>query len=646
MAVVIGSKFNPFNMQELVAPVEAATNEHNLMEQQLGELSAKNSSVKSLISANDVEVLDKYNTFTQALNDSATSLLKQGLTPSTRQNFIDLRNRYGQEILPIEQAAQTKRNLIEEQRKYKMANPSAIMSADISQMSLQDIINNPNVTYDVVVGDEVTKRVAQSVSPYSKLMLTNPEEFKNINGGQFLQRVLTTGLSPKDVQDAMSGEGPEVIRNIVQSAIQDTGVQNWSDPKAIDIITNYANRGITASMGSSKVDLQDNLDYKLAMQDLYDRRALMRRGSNIEEEVIPTDQNLSVAGYQREILDYTGDPIQSVRNTFLQALEAPQNQGTIRYKDTTSGEEKELNSLQASQLLYKKKSESSAITNELNQLDKNFKLNSAEYITKDRPRLSPDYGENKDKAKELIAKQKALQEDIDQLQKGKLSKTKLGAATFTTEEDPLMKKLVDQFGKEALNMPMDKLKQYLVDTEKSKPNAIETIRYNMTTQAPQWESYNTHFSDELVNSIDRKLEKNITPDIWEIDPKTHRVTDKKVSGDAIKKALTSYKKDKDGYKKSLVELSIDPLAQIDSERPIIMMQIAGKLFAVDAKEFGSQYYDAIAPYWNSARESYRKNDDKGANEVIKEGIHKFLSTSLKYMPRPSTTSKDAGFQIQ
>ena len=148
--------FTPFTFEQMLKPMAMYTEEYNAIQDSLGELATKADMFSKL--ATDPETQAMYKKYSNDLAAQAESLAKQGLTPASRQGLINMKKRYASEITPIEQAYTKREELVKEQRKLKTANPSIMFDTDFSTVSLNDIINNPAISYSSVSGDDLYKK--------------------------------------------------------------------------------------------------------------------------------------------------------------------------------------------------------------------------------------------------------------------------------------------------------------------------------------------------------------------------------------------------------------------------------------------------------------------------------------------------------
>jgi hypothetical protein len=175
-SLVINSQFKPFSYQEMLAPTLMATQAHQELENQYGELATKASVWEEMANEQtDPYAYKMYKTYANDLEEQAGQLAREGLTPASRQNMLKMKQRYSRDIVPIEQAYKRRQELIDEQRKALMANPSLMYDVDFSMTSLDDLISNPNMSYTSVSGDDLYKKGKEAaISSSSRLLEVMP----------------------------------------------------------------------------------------------------------------------------------------------------------------------------------------------------------------------------------------------------------------------------------------------------------------------------------------------------------------------------------------------------------------------------------------------------------------------------------------
>ena len=175
-SLVVNSKFQPFSFERYIQPYQMYGEAYKEIENQYGELATKASIWDKLANEQtDSKAYRMYKTYSDELKDKASKLAREGLNASSRQELLNMRNRYSQDIVPIEKAYNQRSKLAEEQRKLRAANPSIMFDRDFSLISLNDLLDNPELSYTPVSGDDLYKKGKEAaISASSRMMNVSP----------------------------------------------------------------------------------------------------------------------------------------------------------------------------------------------------------------------------------------------------------------------------------------------------------------------------------------------------------------------------------------------------------------------------------------------------------------------------------------
>lgn len=258
-SLVIGSKFRPFSYSEILAPIEAATTEHRAIEEGLGEMSAKAGMWDKLANQqSDPVAYAQYKTYADDLTKQADLLARQGLTPESRRGLLDMKRRYSNEITPIEVAATKREELTKAQREAIQKDPSLMFNIDYGTASLDDLINNPNATYNTISGSELSKRASMMASNLAKTIQENPQ-YQSILGGQYFQQMQQLGYTPQQVMQTIMNDpnAPSELKQVADTVWQEAGLDTW-DQATQTRARDYINAGLYDAIGTQKFDTQGN----------------------------------------------------------------------------------------------------------------------------------------------------------------------------------------------------------------------------------------------------------------------------------------------------------------------------------------------------------------------------------------------------
>lgn len=271
MQLVINSKFRPFSYDELVKPLMQYKEAYDKVEADYSNLAAQTEVWKNVVNqTQSPEAYAMYNKYATALNE-ITEDFSKGMTLQNRSQLLNMKRRYASDIVPIATAATRRKELADEQRKLSAQDPTRIWQHNANEMGLDELIKNPSADYgQSVSGATLTTQVANAASALAKEFRNNPEELKKIAGGQYYEYVKQRGFSSKAVLDAILNDpnASPVLTNLVESAIDSTGIKNWGDREALNRARQYANQGLWKAVGEAQVQNLDNKDYMNPVQKL------------------------------------------------------------------------------------------------------------------------------------------------------------------------------------------------------------------------------------------------------------------------------------------------------------------------------------------------------------------------------------------
>lgn len=175
-SLVVNSKFQPFSFDRYLQPYQIYGQNYKEIEEQYTDLSTKAGIWDGLANEQtDLRTYKMYKTYANDLENQASQLASEGLNAVSRKNMLNMRARYSKEIIPIEQAYNQRSKLAEEQRKLRAANPSIMFDRDFSSISLDDLLDNPELSYTSVSGDDLYKKGKEAaISASSRMMNVSP----------------------------------------------------------------------------------------------------------------------------------------------------------------------------------------------------------------------------------------------------------------------------------------------------------------------------------------------------------------------------------------------------------------------------------------------------------------------------------------
>ena len=281
-SLVVNSRFRPFEYQELLAPVLLATQAHHELEDKYADLATK-ASVWDGLTAGSEKAHKMYTDYARALEEAADELSRYGLTPTSRQDMLNMRNRYGKEIVPIENAYKTRKEQAEKQADKIAKDPTYRYRQKANELSLDKYIDNPNldVTTEGISGAFITSQVSQAVKHLKDQLLEQGKGDLSSLGLPFqYERVLRYGPSQEDINKALRGDPDAlpILTNAVNNAIAASGVKDWGDQSALDFAKYHAGIGLYDSMGKTELkNYTDDYGKSVALETLRHNNAMKEK---------------------------------------------------------------------------------------------------------------------------------------------------------------------------------------------------------------------------------------------------------------------------------------------------------------------------------------------------------------------------------
>lgn len=289
--IINGTRFTPFSFDEMLKPMAIYGQEYRVQQDALSELATKSNIWEGMANEqSDPYAYKVYKKYADDLEVQAGQLAREGLSPTSRQGMLQMKQRYSKEITPIETAYKRREELAAEQRKALAQNPTLRYQRMARTMSLDDFIKNPSLDYGKSYsGALLTQQVSQAATAFQKA-LTDKGKLKGLGLPYQYERMLQYGATPAQVmaamsQDAQQGDSEAVkfLRGITEQVLKSSGVADWADDATMEEFRAFANQGLYSAIGQTKID---NFTDQFSMKDALDARQHARQvaAQKAEEE--------------------------------------------------------------------------------------------------------------------------------------------------------------------------------------------------------------------------------------------------------------------------------------------------------------------------------------------------------------------------
>lgn len=281
--LVINSKFQPFSFERYIQPYQIYGEAYKEIEDQYGELATKANVWDEMANEQtDPYAYKMYKTYSNDLEEQAGQLAREGLTPASRQNMLRMKQRYSSDIVPIEQAYKRRQELIDEQRKSLAQDNTLMFDRNASMLSLDDLIKNPQLTYQSYSGATLAKQVGTAAQNLAKEMRENPRKWRSILGNQYFETIMQHGYRPEEIIQVLQNDSnaSSILKGIVEDAVGSSNIASWGDQDTLNRAYEYARQGLWNAVGETQYQTIQNQDYLNPLQELQKK--------NLEKQLNPT----------------------------------------------------------------------------------------------------------------------------------------------------------------------------------------------------------------------------------------------------------------------------------------------------------------------------------------------------------------------
>ena len=302
--LVANTTFQPFTYQELIAPIQTMSDYHEKLANEYDTLS-KQADLLEVMGQNDRDknsrVYDQYKNYSDSLRKEADDLYRFGLNAESRQRLSDLRRRYNSEIVPIQNAWETRKQERDAQMKARMTNPDLRFTRDASDTDLKYYINNPMGGYNVVDLNKVSAQMASMAKTLSN-QIRSGMKVEGID--PLTYRVISqSGLDPNLINawaQNPDGNTSPALTNMMNQILEANGLNReefLNSPngatirqEAIDAIK----RGAWSAIGEDKEHIRTNEIRKMQMEEDKEVNAYRRKKAIDGEDSHPNNKHVPI----------------------------------------------------------------------------------------------------------------------------------------------------------------------------------------------------------------------------------------------------------------------------------------------------------------------------------------------------------------
>lgn len=220
--------FNPLSFDELVKPLNMYKEYYDENEKAITEMRSQADLWDEIMkSEGDTDLANKYNQYSQGLNDAAQQL-SNGMSYNLRKQIQDLRVKSAM-VKQIENAYTLRAKDIDTYNELMLKDPSRIGAFDPSQRSLNDYMRGPVTNEYGVSGD----RLYSLGNARAKAMSAQRDKFADpvsALGKQYFELKQKKGFSDEEITQMLKDNNPTIFNEIDRIIQQEgTSLNNASD---------------------------------------------------------------------------------------------------------------------------------------------------------------------------------------------------------------------------------------------------------------------------------------------------------------------------------------------------------------------------------------------------------------------------------
>lgn len=274
--LVINSQFNPFSYEELMAPVLMATQTHQQLENEYGNLAAQaNELYRKLNAERDKKSVATYNSYMSALDSLASQLASKGLDQSSRRNAISANTNYHKHIIPIIEGYNRRAAAEKAQQEMLSKDPTHLYARMAKDLSVDDFVDDQ--TLDVLSENYSGELLTQQVRTAAADILRQNRKVGGLRGMGIpykYEQMFHNGKTEEEVVRTMmeSGDADPFLQSVLDTVMNNSGIANWStikgnlnDPTYRRAL-GFAKRGLSAAIGGNNWKyFDDNYNMQLGL---------------------------------------------------------------------------------------------------------------------------------------------------------------------------------------------------------------------------------------------------------------------------------------------------------------------------------------------------------------------------------------------
>ena len=267
--LVSNATFRPFSFEEYVKPYQMYGEAYKEIETNIVDLETQAGKWDKLANEqSDPKTHATYKAYADELRSQAEQLARYGMSPDLRRRASTMRGRYAKEIEPIEVQYNKREQMRERQHQEQVASHGTLMfDNDFNNMSLDKMMDNPNMTYNFVSGEQITADVAARVlakvndmDEDIKIGEAQGSPTNKVGDKAFVKSTKRKGYKLEDVYKVINNEADA---DPYLKSVYDSVAEQYKDNPAYDAnrAKPYIDKGLLTGIMGSESNLIGNPNF-------------------------------------------------------------------------------------------------------------------------------------------------------------------------------------------------------------------------------------------------------------------------------------------------------------------------------------------------------------------------------------------------
>lgn len=266
-------QYNPISFDDMIKIPTMVVEEHDKQEEMISTMLEEASKWEKLKeSAIDKESYEQYQSYENKLKQQADNLARYGINANSKKDIYKLKGEYNKTIQPLSDAYDYRQKMIEEQRQHNK-DGRYMYDIDFSNVSLQDIIKNPSMTYSSIDLEDARTQGKLAGEQASKSHVIDPT-YQLVMGNQYYAMTQQYGYTPEEAATKLADEN-STLSTYVDNIMKSYNTDGFSKEQK-EALRNRITVGMIEGVSyGEKVDLRENKNYLSA----HDRNVLAMQQS-------------------------------------------------------------------------------------------------------------------------------------------------------------------------------------------------------------------------------------------------------------------------------------------------------------------------------------------------------------------------------